>query len=61
MAAEPLVCWFDGLCEPRNPGGLACGGEREAVYLALTALRKRREIRAVGSDPDAARRYLASR
>jgi len=25
-SAAPLVAYFDGLCEPRNPGGWACGG-----------------------------------
>jgi len=24
--AENLTLWFDGLCEPRNPGGVACCG-----------------------------------
>lgn len=23
---EPIIAYFDGLCEPRNPGGYACGG-----------------------------------
>lgn len=23
---EPVVAYFDGLCEPINPGGYACGG-----------------------------------
>jgi ribonuclease HI len=24
--SDPVIAFFDGLCEPRNPGGYACGG-----------------------------------
>lgn len=26
MISAPLIVYFDGLCEPSNPGGHACGG-----------------------------------
>jgi ribonuclease HI len=36
--ADPVQIYFDGLCEPRNPGGYACGGWYVAPHPDVPAL-----------------------